>query len=251
MALIPKFVWFEYVSADEKKAQSFFGELFHWKTKQTPLPSGSYTMVSLGADEIGGYVKPMPGVPYDHAFWMPHLQVENARETSATVTSLGGKILKEPTKLADYGTMVIVSDPQGAVFSLWQPARGEDGGNYRAIEGAWVWNELYTGDPDKATEFYKRLGFEAERMKMHGGPERYDVLSSDGRGRAGVMQMPGVPPHWMPYVQVSNADVIVEKATRTGATIKVPAETIPNVGRLAVLRDPLGAPLGILQPSPM
>jgi hypothetical protein len=56
---------------------------------------------------------------------------------------------------------------------------------------------------------------------------------------------------WMPYVKVANTDATVAKAKELGATLQMPAETVPNVGRLAVFVDPLGAPLGILQPSPM
>jgi len=54
---------------------------------------------------------------------------------------------------------------------------------------------------------------------------------------------------WMPYVKVASTDATVDRAKRLGATFKMPAETIPGVGRLVVLVDPLGAPLGILQPS--
>jgi len=141
------------------------------------------------------------------------------------------------------------------VLALWQPTKVEGTGDYKGIDGSWVWNELYTDDPDKAVTFYKAIGgFEVETMKMGGdgkGPDRYEIIKSDGKGRGGIMKMPGVPTSWMPYVKVANTDAIVEKAKRLGATFKMPAETIPNVGRLAVLIDPLGAPLGILQPAPM
>jgi predicted enzyme related to lactoylglutathione lyase len=170
--------------------------------------------------------------------------------------SLGGKIAKEPFALGEHGTMAIVNDPLGAVFALWQPAKPEEaGGDYKGTPGAWIWNELYTQEPDKAVAFYKAIGgFEVETMKMEGGgpgPNRYEILKSDGKGRAGIMKMPGVPQMWMPYVQVASTDATVEKAKRLGATFKMPAETIPHVGRLAVFIDPQGAPLGILQPSPM
>jgi predicted enzyme related to lactoylglutathione lyase len=65
------------------------------------------------------------------------------------------------------------------------------------------------------------------------------------------MKMTAVPQMWMPYVKVANTDATVERAKQMGATFKMAAETIPKVGRVAVLTDPLGVPLGILQPSPM
>jgi predicted enzyme related to lactoylglutathione lyase len=255
MATIPtgRFVWFEYVSKDDKKAQAFFGELFHWKTKDMPMPNGSkYTQIMLGNEQIGGYLPSPPGGP-DHAHWLAHLQVTNAAEAANKVKSLGGRIAKEPTKMGDFGTMAVVIDPFGAPFALWQPAQPEGTGDYKGTEGSFVWNELYAPDVDKAVSFYKQIGgFEVEQMKSNGGPgpSRYDILKSDGKGRAGIMKMEGVPPMWMPYVKVANTDQIVDKAKRLGATSKHPAETIPNVGRLAVVADPLGALIGILQPAP-
>lgn len=257
MATIPtgRFVWFEYVSNDAKKAQAFFGELFHWKTKTTPMPQGAYTMIVLGNDTIGGYLPPPPGAP-PHAHWLPHLQVANAQEIANKVKALGGKIAKEPFKVSDFGTMAVVLDPLGGEFALWQPAKPQDvGGDYKGVDGSWIWNELTTEDPDKSVAFYKAIGgFEVETMKNEGagpGPDRYEILKSDGKGRGGIMKLQGVPQMWMPYVKVADTDATVDKAKRLGATSKMPAETIPNVGRLAVLIDPLGAPLGILKPSPM
>ena len=247
-------MWFEYVSNDERKAQAFYGELFHWKTKEMPMPQGAYTMIALGNDTIGGYLKPFAGGP-EHAHWLAHLQVANVQNTAKQVKSLGGKIVKEPWRIGDVGTMAVVSDPQGAVFALWQPTKPEGSGDYKGTEGSFVWNELYTNDPDKAVTFYKSIGgFEVETMKMGGGgpgPDRYEQLKSDGKGRGGIMKLAGVPTNWMPYVKVANVDTTVDKAKRLGATFKLPAETIPNVGRLAVFIDPIGAPCGILQPSPM
>jgi predicted enzyme related to lactoylglutathione lyase len=257
MATIPtgRFVWFEYVSKDHKKAQAFFGELFHWKTKTAPMAQGSYTMIALGNDTIGGYVQPFAEAP-QHAHWLPHLQVANAQEVANKVKSLGGKIAREPFKVGEFGTLAVVLDPLGGVFALAQPSKPADAdGDYKGVDGSWIWNELYTTDPDKSVAFYKAIGgFEVETMKMEGtgpGPDRYEILKSDGKGRGGIMKMQGVPQMWMPYVKVANTDATVAQATRLGATFKMPAETIPNVGRLAILTDPLGASLGILQPSPM
>jgi predicted enzyme related to lactoylglutathione lyase len=256
MTTIPtgRFVWFEYVSNDPNKAQGFFGELFGWKTKAAPMPQGAYTMIALGDHEIGGYMKPPAGAP-QHAHWLSHLQVASAQDTANQVKSLGGTIAKPPFKLGDHGTMAIVSDPLGGAFALWQPAKPEEaGGGYKGTDGSWIWNELYTLDPDRSVTFYKAIGgFEVETMKTESGPgpSRYEILKSDGQGRAGIMKMPGLPQMWMPYVKVANTDATVEKAKKLGATSKKPPETLPNVGRLAVISDPQGAMLGILQPSPM
>jgi predicted enzyme related to lactoylglutathione lyase len=243
-----RFVWFEYVSKEAAKAQGFFGELFNWGTQNVPMPEGAYTMISLGKDTIGGYLPTPPGAPA-HAHWLSHLQVASAADTAAKVKQLGGRIAKEPFKVGDFGTMAVAIDPLGGPFALWQPKETVGDGDFKNVDGAWCWNELYTEDPDKSLAFYKAIGgFTVESMQM--GEATYHVLSHGGKPRAGVMKspMPGIPQHWMPYVQVASCDAAIDKAKKLGADIKVTPMDIPNVGRFGVFLDPQGASLGVLQP---
>ena len=244
-----RFVWFEYVSKDAKKAQGFFGELFGWSTQQVPMPGGDYSMIAVGGKTIGGYMTTPPGAPPE-AHWLSHLGVENAEKSAKQVKELGGSIAKEPFKVGDFGTMAVVKDPQGGVFALWQPAKAGDEPP-KVENGHFCWNELGATDPEAAVKFYKAIGgFTVEGMNM--GPEMgtYNVLNSDGQPRAGIMKkMMAEQPHaWLPYVQVASADATAEKAKKLGATVVVPPTDIPNVGRFAIFADPLGAALGVLQP---
>ncbi len=75
-----RFVWFDYVAGDLKKAQAFYGELFHWKTNDVPTPQGPYTMIMIDNQMIGGYMQTPQGAP-KQAHWLAHLQVENAAAT--------------------------------------------------------------------------------------------------------------------------------------------------------------------------
>jgi hypothetical protein len=251
MATIPtgRFVWFDYVTKEAHKAQGFFGELFGWTANDVPMPGGdAYTMMVAGHGPIGGYTQPPPASTH----WLSYLQVADARATAAKVPSLGGTVTKPPFAVGDFATMALVVDPLGAAFALWQPNQVKDSGDYKDIAGTWIWNELYSGDPDRSVDFYAAIGgFEVEEMTTGGagpGPHRYQILKSDGKGRAGIMKVPGMPPQWMPYVQVVNTDATLEKAKKLGAEVKT-LETVPGIGRLAVFIDPQGAPLGILQPQ--
>jgi hypothetical protein len=58
-----------------------------------------------------------------------------------------------------------------------------------------------------------------------------------------------VPPHWLAYVAVRNVDASAAQATALGGAIAMPAMDIPDVGRVAVVRDPQGATIGIYTPS--
>ena len=241
-----RFVWFEYVSNDAPKAQGFFGELFGWSTKSVPMPDGAYTMIAApDGTTIGGYSAAQGG---GAACWLPYLLVPSAADQAAKVKSLGGAILKEPFKVADFATMAIVNDPLGATIALWQPTKPEDAA--KPAVGHFVWNELSSKNPEASVKFYSQIGgFTSSKMDM-GEMGAYHLLQSGGESRAGIMaqQMPEAPHAWLPYVQVASADQTADKAKRLGATVVVPPTDIPNVGRFAILVDAQGTATGILQP---
>nr|HEX4314531.1 VOC family protein [Kofleriaceae bacterium] len=245
-----RFVWFEYVSKELDKAQGFYGELFGWKTQSMPTPDGKgYTVISADGAGIGGYVATPPGAPAQSS-WLGHLQVASAAETAAKVTAAGGKIAMEPMKMGDFGTYAVAIDPTGAAFCLWQPGKPEGDGNFKGKPNTPCWNELVTSDVSAAVAFYAAIaGFRAKSMAMPTGD--YTVLAHDGHDRAGMMKLPmaGIPSQWVPYFQVASADAVATKATRLGGSSKMAVTDVPNVGKIAVFTDPLGAAFGILQPA--
>jgi predicted enzyme related to lactoylglutathione lyase len=248
MSAASKFVWFEYVSKEASKAQGFFGELFGWTTQTVPMPDGAYTMIAVGKQTIGGYFPPPEGAP-QQAGWLSYLSVADVKASAVKVKALGGKIMKEPFKAGDAGTMAVAIDPHGAAFALWQPAKAEE--RPAPAAGHFVWNELYTQNPEASLVFYRALGGLGEDKKEMPGMGTYHLLTSDGKSIAGVLKPPmaGVPHAWLPYVKVASADATTDKAKRLGATVMVPPTDVPNVGRFAIFTDPQGAALGILQSS--
>ena len=43
-----KFVWFEHVSGDPKKAQTFYGKVLGWKVEPFPMGNATYDMILAG-----------------------------------------------------------------------------------------------------------------------------------------------------------------------------------------------------------
>lgn len=80
-----------------------------------------------------------------------------------------------------------------------------------------------------------------------GPDEFYTMFKLDGRdAAAGYTMRPeqraqGVPPHWMLYIAVDNADQAVNKVKQLGGTVLAPAFDVMEFGRMAVLQDPTGA----------
>ena len=109
-----------------------------------------------------------------------------------------------------------------------------------------AWNELITPDPAAAMKFYGGLfGWTAE--PFDGGPNPYMVWKHGDNAFGGVMAppKPGIPPHWLNYVAVTDLDAAFAKAVSLGATVCVPPMSIGAAGRIAVLNDPQGAGFGL------
>ncbi|HEX4998127.1 MAG TPA: VOC family protein [Terriglobia bacterium] len=120
--------------------------------------------------------------------------------------------------------------------------------------GSFFWLELATSDQNAAKDFYSKLfDWTVEDRPM--GPMTYTMCRLNGKDAAGIYSlMPEqvaahVPPHWMLYVGVDNADASAERAVQLGAKTIVPPSDIPNVGKFAVLQDPTGAIFSMFQPG--
>jgi uncharacterized protein YndB with AHSA1/START domain/predicted enzyme related to lactoylglutathione lyase len=112
--------------------------------------------------------------------------------------------------------------------------------------GRFSWNELHSEDVAGAIKFYTAL-FGWETAPMPGMP--YTIFKKHGTEVAGLMKppMPGVPPQWLPYVTVESADSEAVRIAELGGVIVAPPFDIPEVGRIAVAKDPQGATFGIFQ----
>jgi hypothetical protein len=240
-----KFVWFEHVSNDVERARAFYGDLFGWKSDGVPMGGQTYHMIQNGADGIGGFRTGMPGMP-NH--WMSYLSVADVDATVKAATAAGGKVLMPPTDFAPVGRGATLADPTGAVFSVWKDAQTDRPDSDKVTAGDWYWNECMTLDAGKALAFYEKV-FAFTHDTVNLGPEPYYVLKADGIARAGLMKAPDpkAPPAWLPYVSVRDCDASAARAVALGAAICVPAMDIPDVGRFAVIADPVGAVVGIIR----
>jgi uncharacterized protein len=106
---------------DLGKAQSFYGQLFGWKFRDAAIPGMQYATIDTGAKLGGGMTKtPDPKVP---PMWLNYINVENLAKAASRARELGAKILKEPTEVPGQGSFVVLADPTGATFALWEEAR--------------------------------------------------------------------------------------------------------------------------------
>jgi predicted enzyme related to lactoylglutathione lyase len=239
-----KFVWFEHMSNDSAAAGRFYASLFGWTVGNVDMGGQPYTMISNGAEGIGG-LRTVPGAP---SAWMSYLSVADVDASARAAAAAGAKIVMPPTEFPPVGRGATLVDPTGGTFSVWKSAQGDAPDVDPVPIGAWYWNELWTSDDTKARAFYERaFGYGYDTMDM--GPQgTYYILTKDGKPRGGLMKssQPGAPTMWLPYVLVSNCDSTLAKAKQLGAKELVPATDIPNVGRFAIVADPTGAAIAFI-----
>ena len=121
--------------------------------------------------------------------------------------------------------------------------------------GTFCWVELGTTDGEAAKKFYTQL-FSWDFTDNPIGPSGvYTILKQNGKDVGALYQMPeemtshGVPPHWMSYVSVANADDSAAKAKSLGATLMKEPFDVFTMGRMAVIQDPTGAVFALWQPG--
>lgn len=117
------FVHVELNTTDVDKAKAFYGKLFDWKLEDVPMGADqTYTMIGVGEDGTGGGMMkhPVPGQP---SAWLPYVNVDDVKESTAKVQALGGAVLRDVTEIPEMGSFSIIADPTGAVLGLWTSVR--------------------------------------------------------------------------------------------------------------------------------
>lgn len=119
--------------------------------------------------------------------------------------------------------------------------------------GRFAWHELMTPDPDAAIRFYRQVvGWGIEQFP---GMPDYRMWTSGGKQRGGVMRQSeeerrrGLAPHWLMYVAVPDVDATIRQAEGLGGRVRIPAKSVPGVGRYAILADPQGIAFSLYTPE--
>jgi uncharacterized protein len=121
------------------------------------------------------------------------------------------------------------------------------------MHGTFVWNELASTEPEAAMAFYAAtLGWTFEEFPLPEG--RYWVARLGERLVAGIggletSAIATTTSHWFAFIQVDDVDARIAAARAQGAAILRAPHDVPEVGRVAVLQDPTGAPIGWMSES--
>jgi predicted enzyme related to lactoylglutathione lyase len=258
--------WIDTSQPDPEAAVDFYSGLFGWEFEDVMPPGseGKYFTARLHGHDVAA-VGSIPEAAPPMAMWNTYVWVDSADETAAKVRDAGGGVVMEPFDVMDAGRMAVFTDPEGAVFCVWQ-AKEHKGAQVVNEPGSLNFNGLNTRDVERAKSFYGSV-FGWTTLRVEGGAEMWtlpgygDYLERDDpdlRKRVAEVGGPAgfedvvasinpiaddqhdVPAHWNVTFAVDDADAIAKKATELGGKVAVPPFDAPWV-RMTVITDPQGA----------
>ncbi|MEU6235717.1 VOC family protein [Kitasatospora sp. NPDC047058] len=245
--------WIDLGSPDPAAAAAFYGAVFGWTFQQLGPEAGGYGFFQTDGKTVAA-VGPLTEEGAQSA-WTTYFKTPDADATARAVADAGGTVRVAPFDVMEAGRMAQVTDPQGARFAIWQ-AGTTQGLDVVSADDALVWTELHTGDQEAGFAFYKAVfGWRNEPFPAPGmtylvlSPAEGDLKATTFGGIAPVMGE-GQPPSWTPYFATEVVDELVGRAEKAGGKVLMGAEDVPNVGRIAWLADPFGAPFALIKGEP-
>jgi predicted enzyme related to lactoylglutathione lyase len=119
------------------------------------------------------------------------------------------------------------------------------------LAGSVVWNELMTPDVEKAKAFYAIVfGWTYVTHDVPGGVYTLAIAPGSKDPVAGLFPWPATYPgsdDWFAYFAVDDIVLAVRQARVAGGLVMREPWSVPGVGRLAIVADPVGARLGFLE----
>lgn len=125
--------------------------------------------------------------------------------------------------------------------------------------GSFIWYELMTPDPDSVAPFYAAVAgwtIREATPEQSGGFDYRMIDRADGKQAGEVLRLSaemlqhGARPRWVGYLSTADVDGQLAAIVADGGAVQMPATTIPNVGRIAMVTDPQGAPFHLMTPLP-
>ena len=248
-----RFLWCELMTTDPEAAEGFYAAVVGWGTQAYTGLENPYTMWMKGETPVGGLMT-LPaearagGAPPN---WMSYVGTPDADATVARAQSLGGTLELGPREIRGTGRFAVLSDPQGAVFAVLQPA--DEGA---MAEGPpevldFSWRELATTDAAGAVAFYTELfGWEKQSASEMGPMGVYQEFGRAGTPLGGIFSKPKdvpAPSHWLVYAKVKDIRSAAETVKNLGGTILNGPMEIPGGDLVCQLRDPQGAVFALHQ----
>ena len=246
-----KMIWADLVTPDLAAAERFYGSLFGWTFATIQPGAKDFALASMNGHQVGCLVQRNKPADQQHSsMWLTFFAVQDVDGIRNHAILAGARNLYGPTSFPGHGRQAVLADPEGAVFGVLASSTG-DPADLLADPGEWIWSALLAQDPAQDAAFYQKLfGYEVFALPEEGGAEHL-ILSSDDYARASVNTMPGAAPrrhsHWLNFIRVTDTGAAAARAVALGGRILVQPHVDRHGGQVAVIADPAGAPVGLME----
>jgi len=244
-----KFIWADLFTNQPDTAATFYCGLFGWTSAPVEQHDKSYIILSNDGHPVAGVVQRSAESTKTEGVWVNYISVKKAKATLKLVEPAGGELHASAHKFPNRGIQAIFTDSEGSVVGILQSSSGDPLDNEPA-RGDWNWFELFSLKPKATADFYGQvIGYDVSpdtRSEKSG----HFLLSAAGHARAGVASLPASPDSrsgWLGCVRVDNVDDAAAKAVTLGGTVVVPPRPAALGSRFAVVTDPTGGAVGLVQ----
>jgi len=246
-----KVVWYELVTTDLAGAKRFYAGMFGWSFRDLHGGDLDYSVALLGDRPVAGLIQRsvMAGERRQPA-WLTFIAVNDLEAARRSALAQGARILMEPRSLPRRGRQAVFADPEGAVFAVLASDAG-DPADFLPAPGEWIWSALLVREPVKDAGFYQSLfGYELYTLPSKDGLDHL-IFATDDLARASVNALPRTAPpdhpHWLSFVRVVDARAMAARAVTLGGHTLVAPHLDRHGGWTAVVADPAGAPVGLME----
>lgn len=112
--------WHELAVRDVEAARDFYTALFGWTTAISKVVPGGYMLFVQGERQVGGLIQIGPDWGPVPPHWQVYFAVDDCAALAAQATALGGCVYYGPQDIPNLGRLVVLGDPGGAGFAVWQ-----------------------------------------------------------------------------------------------------------------------------------
>ncbi|MGW0330338.1 VOC family protein [Streptomyces sp. NPDC003011] len=224
--------WVDAQLPDVEAGKRFYGELFGWTFQDA---YGGSVWAHRAGKPVAALARKTDGrLP---TVWTVYFATPDAEGLADRVWAAGGQVVTAPLPVGELGVAALVTDPEGAVFGLWQPGTHTGFGS-RHEPGTFAWAELYARDTEAANTFYGGLFHDA----LFGPGAHPDF------GRAPVSDVfpAEMPPHFLVHFAVADCEEALGTVHRLGGRVQA-RPFMTSYGKVAVVTDNQGASFALLE----
>ncbi len=254
-SLLGRVLWYELLTTDMKGAEQFYTDVVGWTVAPFEGASPEYHIwMRSGNIGVGGVMIIPEGMHFP-PHWGMYVGVPRLEEAVAEIERRGGSSLSPLIEVPKVGRMRTMKDPQGAAFSILEPATEGTPRDTEPQIGDASWHELYTTNADAALRFYTELfGWQATDSMDMGPMGKYHMFARGAGFGGGMMNKPEamsqVPPHWGFYFRVPDVHAGAGRVKAGGGQVLNGPMEVPGGDWVVNCMDPQGAAFSLHHKKP-